>query len=63
MGRILILVAACIVVLGGCDSHQQQREAAQRKADEEILKNAKDYRADAYGSGKSIYTPNKEKSK
>ena len=56
-------MAACIVVLGGCDSHQQQREAAQRKADEEILKNAKDYRADAYGSGKSIYTPNKEKSK
>ncbi len=55
--KIFVLAAACVVALGGCNSQEQQQEAAQRKADKEA------YRVDTYGSGQSIYTPRQEKSK
>lgn len=48
MGKILVLAAACMVALGGCDS--------QEHADKEA------YKPSAYGSNETIYKP-QERSK
>nr|WP_013207356.1 hypothetical protein [Ralstonia solanacearum]CBJ34343.1 Putative lipoprotein [Ralstonia solanacearum PSI07] len=60
--KLTLLAVASLMILAGCDSKEQHREAA-RKANEEWAQNAKDYQVTEYGKGKVLFPSHSEEKK